>query len=152
METLVGLFGQPSPGEEYPYEGHPLRHVYWDSEGLWVVFSDYEFFRDDGLEHLAGWGLGLKPTGEPPTPGVSWSLNTAEGIGIGSTLADLQETYGDRVVLEAECDPGVPPTAAYVDLADADDQRAVIGFNFDRLPLDPTARIAIMQAGAGPGC
>jgi hypothetical protein len=77
--------GPPVPGEEYPYEGHPLRHVYWEDVGLAVIFSDYEFYRDDGVEHLAGWihsgSVGdLACWGRDPT---SFPLHTPEGVGIG---------------------------------------------------------------------
>ncbi len=151
METLVEVLGTPSPGEEYPYGGHPLRHVYWDDVGLSVIFSDYEFYRDDGVEHLAGWGHGPKPTGEPKAGGAIWRLRTAEGIGIGSTLTDIQATYGDLLVLEdAPCDG--PPTLAYLITADPDDVRFRLFFYFDRETSDPAAQIAALAAGAGPGC
>jgi len=149
MEILVGLLGQPDPGEEYPYGGHPLRHVYWGSVGLAVVFSDYQFYRDDGEEHFAGWshspsigdlaGWDHGPSSAP--------FKTAAGIGIDSTLADLQTAYPDRVNIEAECDPGGPPTAAYVH-----GRASSIRFGFKDLPLESTSRIGGMGAGAGPGC
>jgi hypothetical protein len=149
MEVLMGLLGPPVPGEEYPYGGHPLRHVYWENAGLAVTFSDYDFFRDDGVEHFAGWAhsphIGdLAGWDHGP---ASLTLQTAEEISIGSTLADLQSAYADRVVLEAECDPGGPPTAAYVR-----GRVSSIRFGFDGQPLGPTSRIAGMTAGAGPGC
>ncbi|MDH3300353.1 MAG: hypothetical protein OES24_07590 [Acidimicrobiia bacterium] len=137
MEVLVGLLGQPDPGEEYPYGGHPLRHVYWENVGLAVVFSDYEFFRDDGEEHFAGWGHG--PSSLP--------LKTIEGIGIDSTLGDLQTAYPGMVDLVSECDPGGPATAAYVR-----GRVSSIRFGFRELPLEPASRIGSIDAGAGPGC
>ena len=151
METLAELLGAPSPGDEYPYGDHPLRHLYWDDIGLSVIFSDYEFYRDDGMEHLAGWGHGPKPTGEPAVPGVSWTLKTAEGIGIGSTLAELHKTYGERVVLEAApCDG--PPTVAYLETTGSDDRSFRLFFVFDRETSDDDAHIVALEAGAGPGC
>lgn len=151
METLVEVLGPPSPGEEYPFGGHPLRHVYWDDVGLSVIFSDYEFYREDGVEHLAGWGHGPKPTGGPRAEGAGWTLRTVEGIGIGSTLTEVQATYGDRLVLEdAPCDG--PPTLAYVITAQADDVRFRLFFYFDRETSDPAAQVAALAAGAGPGC
>ena len=151
METLGELLGPNSPGDEYPYGGHPLRHVYWDDIGLAVVFSEYEFYRDDGLEHLAGWGHGPKPTGESTTPTPSWVLKTAEGIGIGSTLAEVQDAYGERVVVEAApCDG--PPTVAYLTATPTDDRGIRLFFYFDRETSDRAARIVALGAGAGPGC
>ncbi len=155
MEALVDLFGPPDPGEEYPYGGHPLRFVYWDNQGLAVVFSDYEFYRDDGVEHLAGWThsryIGHRVAWDGGA--TSLTLEAADEIGIGSTLADLQSVYGDQVVLEAECDPGGPPTAAYVQFAGPNDGPiSTIRFGFEDLPLNPTSRIAGLTAGAGPGC
>ena len=155
MEALESLMGPPVPGEEDPYEGHPLRYVYWENVGLAVIFSDYEFYRDDGLEHIAGWihsrhvsdlaGWDHDPTSLP--------LQTAEGVGIGSTLSDLQAVYPGQVVLEAECDPGGEPTSAYVRFADPDDGGTnPIRFGFESLPIGPSSRISYMGAGAGPGC
>lgn len=149
MEVLAGLLGQPDPGEEYPYGGHPLRHVYWENVGLAVVFSDYEFFRDDGEEHFAGWGHSLyvgdlAGWGHGPS---SLPLQTTEGIGIDSTLGDLQTAYPGMVDLVSDCDPGGPPTAAYVS-----GRISSIRFNFRELPLEPTSHIAAIDAGAGPGC
>ena len=149
MEVLVDAFGQPDPGNEYPYGGHPLRHVYWEDMGLAIVLSDHGFYRDDGEEHLAGWGHGRylgDLAGWDRNPS-SLPLETAEGIGIDSTLADLQSTYGDQVKLEAECDPGGPPTAAYLR-----GQVSSIRFSFQDLPLEAASRIVSMEAGAGPGC
>jgi hypothetical protein len=150
MQVLVDLLGPPDPGEEYPYGGHPLRHVYWEKVGLAVVFSDYGFYRDDGEEHFAAWAHSLyigdlAGWGHGPS---SLPLETAEGIGIHSTLADLQAAYAARVQLEAECDPGGPPTAAYV----GDQVSSIIRFGFQDLPLEPTSRISSISAGAGPGC
>lgn len=141
--------GPPDPGEEYPYGGHPLRHVYWADIGLVVVFSDFGFYRDDSEEHFVGWGHGihigdLAGWGNAP---ASLPLTTAEGIGIGATLADLEAAYPGRVELEAVCDPGGPPTAAFVA-----GRVSSIGFSFEQLPIDATSRIADMGAGAGPGC
>jgi len=155
MEALESLIGPPVPGEEDPYEGHPLRYVYWENVGLAVIFSDYEFYRDDGVEHLAGWihsryvsdlaGWDHDPTSLP--------LQTAEGVGIGATLSDLQSAYPGQVVLEAECDPGGQPTAAYVRFSDPDDGGSnPIRFGFESLPIGPNSRISYIGAGAGPGC
>ena len=156
MEALVNLLGSPDPGEEYPYEGHPLRFAYWEGQGLAVVFSDYEFYRDDGVEHLAGWThsqyIGKQAASDAgPT---LLTLAGAEGIGIGATLADLQSAFGDQVVLEAECDPGGPPTSAFVRTTDPDDGRISVNirFGFEDLPLSSASRIASLTAGAGPGC
>lgn len=149
MQVLVALLGPPDPGEEYPYGGHPLRHVYWESVGLAAVFSDYDFYRDDGEEHFAAWTHGeyigdLAGWDHGPS---SLPLKTAKGIGIHSTLADLQTAYTDQVQLEAECDPDGPPTAAYVP-----GRVSSIRFYFQDLPLEAASRIGSISAGAGRGC
>jgi len=155
IEALESLMGPPVPGEEEPYEGHPLRYVYWENVGLAVIFSDYEFYRDDGVEHLAGWihsrsVSDLAGWDHDPT---SLSLQTAERVGIGSTLSDLQSAYPGQVVLEADCDPGGEPTAAYVRFTDPDDGGSnPIRFGFESLPIGPNSRISYIGAGAGPGC
>lgn len=149
MEILMDALGPPDAGNEYPYDGHPLRHVYWEDIGLAVVLSDHGFYRDDGEEHLAGWVHGQylgDLAGWDRNPS-SLPLQTAEGIGIDSTLADLQSTYGERVEVLAECDPGGPPTAAHLG-----GRVSSIRFHFQDLPLDASSRIASMGAGAGPGC
>jgi hypothetical protein len=155
MEAFVGVMGLPVPGEEYPYEGHPLRHVYWEDMGLAVVFSDYGFYRDDGVEHLAGWIHGRSVgdlAGWYRDPN-SFPLHTAEGVGIGSTLSDLRSAYPGQVVLEAECDPGGQPTSASVRFTDSDHGGSnAVGFYFESLPIGPASLISDMRAGAGPGC
>lgn len=155
FDVLVGLLGPPDPGEQYPYGDHPLRFLYWDEVGLAVIFSDHPFYRDDGAEHFAGWvhspyigDLAGWDHGPESLP-----LQTAEGIGIGSTLTDLQDAYPDQVVLEAECEVGGPPTAAYVRFDGSDaDRIPLIEVSFESLPIGPTSRVAAMSAGAGPGC
>ena len=156
MERLESLFGSPDPGEEYPYRGHPLRFVYWEDERLAVVFSDYEFYRDDGAEHLAGWSHSSYIGNQDGLDSgvASLTMAMAEEIVIGSTLADLQSAFGDNVVLEAECDPGGPPISAYMKPTDWDDGRVSLSIRvgFEDLPLRSTSRIASFTAGAGPGC
>ena len=149
VEVLTDLLGPPTPGDEYPYGAHPLRHLYWENVGLAVVFSDYAFFRDDGVEHLAGWAHGpyVGDLAGSSYAATSWPLRTAAGVGIDSTLADLQATYGDRLVLEAACDPGGPPTEAYVR-----GRLSSMRFLFGELPLSAASQVIAMTAGAGPGC
>jgi hypothetical protein len=155
MEALTDVLGPPTPGEEYPYGDHPLRFVYWDSIALAVILSDYPFYRDDGIEHLAGWVHGpyvADVAGWDHGP-QSLPMQTAEGVGIDSTLTDLQSAYPDRVDLVAECDTGGPPTAAYVRFPDPDSGRvAAIRISFESLPIEPLSPVAGMEAGAGPGC
>ncbi len=142
VQTLVQEFGEPSSEEGYVPGGHPLRYLRWEGIGLTVRLSDY-FFREDGLEHLAGWSV----WGQSPL------LTTAEGIGIGSTLSDLEAAYPDRVVLEAFCDPGGPPTAAHVEFPAPDQVRQpTMSFWFGGDLPASTAQITGMEAGASEGC
>lgn len=120
-----------------------------------IVFSDYEFYRDDGVEHFAGWTHSRYIGHHVAWDGgaTSLTLAAADEIGIGSTLADLQLAYGDQVVLEVGCEPGGPPTAAYARFVEPNDGLiSTISVHFEDLPLSPTSRIGGLTAGAGPGC
>ncbi len=55
---------------------------------------------NDGVERFVAWDLG-------PSSGVSVRLATAEGISVGSTLAQLRSAYGERLDLLAD-DPFGP--------------------------------------------
>lgn len=112
VEALTGLLGPPARDEvhETPPQpdveifevvGYPAR-VYarfmsWERPDLQVMFSDADGFRDDGEPHLNGW-VYHGPGEYGP------ELVTAAGIGVGATVPELEEAYGDDVTLQPEQD------------------------------------------------
>lgn len=114
------------------------RLAAWEDHGLLVAFSDYPFFRTDGVLHFAGW---TAQAGAPTRP------TTVEGIGAGSTLAEARTAYGDRLVVNGDVcgpwmflrsDPEEPSQESIV---------AVPG------PGDGDTRvIRKLHAGSSPGC
>jgi hypothetical protein len=113
-----------------------VRVVQFD--GLGLVFTDWPYFRDDGVVHLIAWGVG--GTG-------AVDLATPEGIKPGSTVEDLRAVYGDRLVLPPE--PGVCTgswhffvgTSAY----------GLMG-TLDGPPSDPQSSAVVIEAGARSTC
>ncbi len=92
----------PQPDVEmFEVVGYPARHyarfMSWERPNLQVMFSDADGFRDDGEPHLNGW-IYHGPGEYGP------ELITAAGIGVGATVAELEEAYGDDVTLQAEQD------------------------------------------------
>lgn len=70
--------------------GSEVRGAKWGD--LWVLFSDRSELSKE--RHLSGWLLGgSSALGRT-------ELKTAEGIALGSTLAELRAAYGDRLRLE----------------------------------------------------
>jgi len=68
-----------------------VRALGWD--GLWVAFTDWPYFRDDGAMHLASWHIVESDAGP--------SLKTAEGIRVGSTLGKLRTAFGENLKVHA---------------------------------------------------
>jgi hypothetical protein len=62
---------------------------------LTVIFSDGDYYRDDGVMHFAGWSLvgpGPRASATPP------------GITIGSTVDELRSAFGDQLRLPSAPD------------------------------------------------
>ncbi|MDH5371464.1 MAG: hypothetical protein OEX97_00810, partial [Acidimicrobiia bacterium] len=112
----------------------------WRPFGLTVAFSTYPFFRNDSVLHFSGWGV-IDPQTSP-------GLTTAEGLGIGATVSDVDSLYGARLVLEdGECG-----RAAWLEPLEAGVSNRVILY-FDYSVKDLTdAPLLALSAGAGPGC
>lgn len=106
---------------------------------LTVIFSDGQYFRDDGVMHFAGWSL----AGQGPT-----DLATAQGISLGSTADELRAAFGERLHLPSipcECTGswcfGMGPTDP-------------LGFEGDLSgpPSDSSTSVIRLAAGAQPSC
>ena len=71
--------------------GDLVRGAKWGD--LWVIFSDESELSQE--RHVSSWMLGRA--------GVygRTQLRTAEGIGVGSTVAELRAAYGERLSLQA---------------------------------------------------
>jgi hypothetical protein len=104
LAVLVARFGPPSEdiiiespfGTDFPH-GYSatdyFRHTFWDEPvSLSVVFSDHDrYFRTDGLVHFINWAY--------------WGdeLVTSEGLGVGATVAELKEQYGQDLLIHPHC-------------------------------------------------
>ncbi len=145
LPTLEDRLGPPSTtnfvdplAEEYglPYGWGAIRYfryARWDDVGLSVVFSDANYYRDDGEPHLVYWSV--------DQPGLS----DARGVGVGSTPADLLAAYGQALHLPDEfvsdCDVGWRFSI--------DDS---ISGKLDGDPSLPTTRVLALEAGRGSSC
>ncbi len=110
----------------------------WDAHGLTVAFDDYDFHRDDGVEHLVGWLLF----------GEASPLTTAGGVGLGSHLEDVRRENGGEPtspIADEEC---MPPWYVWVRTPVRDAQ---VLAGFDASP-DEGGRINLLRAGASEGC
>jgi hypothetical protein len=115
----------------------------WDDLGLLVAFSDYPFYRQDGSTHLSGW------TAVAPATGSS-DLRTDEGIGVGSTFAEVQTAYGGRFLWgygEEECGPW-----AVLRFPNEEVGADHIALWFRDLTDQGDTELVGLTGGAGPGC
>ncbi|MDF1597763.1 MAG: hypothetical protein P1T08_16910 [Acidimicrobiia bacterium] len=117
-EIIEGPDAIQASDDSFHYGGPDMTEVLavWRPIGLFVAFSPYPFYRDDGVMHFSGWAS---------IP--SWSSvigpSTPEGIGVGSTYAEANEAFGDRFVAsDDECGP-----SAYVTPLGEDDVAFRIG-------------------------
>lgn len=167
MAKLEAALGAPThAGQIEPDSPTRTEYVaYWEDAGLRVGFSaSYPVFRTDGQLHFTWWHTDWAGVA-PPLP-----LTTAGGIGVESTLLDLQDTYGDRFWINSdECaPPGYIAPDADISSGYGFEERHprwidVIRVGFDqpqrwaddgsRYFDDPElARVQDMAAGASDGC
>ncbi len=126
IDLLTILLGLPSSdraespwstsGECFAATGYPcddyFRVLTWDEPGLSVLFSDDVYLRTaddvpfvpDGKPHFAGW-LVEGATG--------FRLTTPDGVGVGSSVQELREVYGEEALGFSTCRV-VPPIGWYV--------------------------------------
>lgn len=106
---LVDALGPPASESRehgdlpYGYGGMDATVRRLDFGGLYVVFGDWSTpYRDAGEMHLLGWGA------TAAVSGVGTPLETPEGIGVGSSVADLREAM-PSIDLTVEPGCGGPP-------------------------------------------
>ena len=156
MATMASVLGPPdrevvvdpvAEQDPMPY-GYAAERYFrlsgWDGPGLYLVFSDSNYYRDDGVPHFVGWGV--------TRPG----LETEVGIGVGSRVADLVGAYGDNVTLPDsfldECAGGWTFRVEPADLPDADDYYASMHGELDEDPRDVLSRVTRLHGGATSSC
>lgn len=168
LERLISVLGPPdteySCVPEYEMDsclfGHPAEDYYaeahWqlsDGVGLTVTFSDWHLFRGDGVPHVDAWYLthmdmlyGFHGMAISMPFDIRSPFTTSEGIGIGATVANLQDAYGG--------DLSLPNTASdctgqfEFSIKNAPGLGGVVCGD----PTDPETRICMFNAGQGSSC
>lgn len=132
VEQLTEWLGPPSRGPaEYSCEmGGPQVGDVYDWDGFSVSS------RDGALE---AWVLG-NGFGEPPA-----GLRTDTGIGLGSTVTDLQQTFGAQLDLHIEEWPDTPPQPAFATGPTEDPETRRFGGWLTG--LEPTDTVESLAAG-----
>ena len=150
----AALFGMPLEaalrrGEHYlgppdidDDDGDMYHSVEWGDLGFALYFSSADFYRDDGVEHLVGWGLERSSPSAPRTMG---------GVGIGDTFEMLVAAHGSGVAVPDSFDECLPQWYVWLDDPSGDPQQRVLVV-FDGPVEDRDSRIGSMRAGAGYGC
>ena len=114
IDYVVSFLGSPTddtgwvePDEFALCPGDEVRRIEWGA--LRLSFGDVSTFALDRL-HVYAWQYGLDgQLGEDPV-----GLRTAEGIGLGSTIAELREAYPEVELYEGD-DELFPPGFALSD-------------------------------------
>ncbi len=125
------------------YGGPDMTEVLaiWRPVGLFVAFSRYPFYRDDGVLHFSGWANTPSDSGAAP-------LQTEAGVGVGSTYDEAKRAYGDRLVMNDDvCGP-----IAYLVPEGEDEVSMRIGLAFERSATESHEALIALHAGASPGC
>lgn len=132
VEQLTEWLGPPDDGPtEYFCQPEPPKAGDFYS---WGGFAAY--FDDDGL---TAWGLGTE-LGEPPA-----GVRSDTGIRLGSTVADLQQTFGAELNLYTQEWPDAPPQPAFVVGATEDPQGQTLWGSLTG--LEPTDTVEALGAG-----
>lgn len=155
MDELQSALGLPTYAEPSNPDS-PSRTEFvagWAEAGLGIGFSTRPVLREDGELHFTRWHTDWK------TPASRMTLlKTAEGVGWGSTLTDLEDVYGDHFWIHSdECAPpgiiipGGDRSAALILVSF--DQQASWDEDGTRYFEDPdSTRVVGMEAGASEGC
>jgi len=187
MMVLTDLFGPPSDDQLYEspfewegYEGWTgpdrgvdachratvgdvcfdyICHVSWGDVGLWVTFSDLVVNEDADpgaddywmqvLPNLRGYHYRAGDT-------VAWR-RTVHGIGIGSTVSDLRQTYGDAITFGLGCGESVEFSVDDPDPADGGRINGqLVGTDSEAFSesgyVNPDATVLSLSAGAQSSC
>jgi hypothetical protein len=135
LDTLEYRLGPPNRSSDWFY-----RYWSWDDLGLTVAFDDDDFYRDDGVEHLVGWGVW----------GEANVLQTSGGIGIGASYDELVVAHPERVAEPAHDDECMPVWYVWLQDPGPEVDRWIL-VEFDGDPVRG-GRIRHLRAGAGEGC
>jgi hypothetical protein len=114
VAALSGRYGTPEQDTGWvsafdsPFgvcPGDTVRGVTWGQ--LTVLFTDGTTdYGAAGRQHL--FGFGVRARGEDPVPEYGQGPQTAEGVGVGSTVADLRAAYPGMVEVVDEGPPFGP--------------------------------------------
>jgi hypothetical protein len=131
VEQLTGWLGAPDEGPTDFFcemEGPKVGELYaW--KALIVMSKDGE---------LHGWGVGTEDA-EPPT-----GVRSDVGVGLGATVADLQQAFGAQLDLFTQERPGEPPQPSFVVGATEDPQgRPLAGWLTGLEPADTTTALNV---------
>jgi hypothetical protein len=91
MERLIG-----SPPTDSGDEASWIEYVGWRDLGLYLGFSRPDYEHHDGVSRLVGW--------QYHGGSSEFDLRTAQGVGVGTTTAELRAIYGDEVAIPTEPD------------------------------------------------
>jgi len=88
LAVLEDLVGRPpqDPGDAAEW----VEYVGWADLGFFFGFSQPAWSEYDGVSRFVGWSYG---------PYAETLVLTEEGLGVGSTVAELHAAYGDRLQL-----------------------------------------------------
>ena len=151
----VVTFGQPADDVRAELEriiGSPptdpwlaadwVQFVGWQDLGLYVGFDTPVAADFTGASRFVGWDQ-VEPAG-------SRGMTTAEGIGVGTTLADLRTTYGNRLEVIDEPDECTGGWLVRITSSSGGDGTVILG-SLDDTPSDD-AQLTTLHAGVGVGC
>ena len=171
MAILTGLFGPPVYDATCSGSWHCsgwgyglcryIHTVHWPEQGLSIVIADCEGNADQPeTPRLISWRAGR---GDSPDASDITTLRTAEGVGPGSTLGEMQAAYGDRFVVGWDDCGGL-----YVAVRNPDGSGGLHGYIMQppgfKLPddysgptdsdlgLDPSTVVTGLQAGQRQSC
>jgi hypothetical protein len=143
LPELTSAVGSPPTGDstttgEMPqgFGGTAVRFVVFGR--LTVIFSDGDYYRDDGVMHFAGWTL----AGTDPS-----ELATPEGITLGSTVDDLRTAFGDQLRLPPTPDECSGDWLFGVGPSELGFEGALSG-----PPTDGSSSVTRLSAGAQSSC
>jgi hypothetical protein len=139
LTTLIDELGVPDEDSgitDFPgCPGTAVRSVRWSSVRAW--FTDGSRYRADGVPHLFAYDASLQPG-----DGDTWLLTTPEGIGVSSTITDLQTAFGTRLSISQDG----PQGPSFVVSGGTGSWPAYVGFLADGDPQ------VVTWIGAGQVC
>lgn len=136
--TLEQLIGSP-PTDPWA-EAEWIQFIGWSDHGLYVGFDTPMYSEYEDVSRFRGWQY------NGPADGME--IRTAEGAGVGTTVAELRALYGDRLQIPTEPDEC---TGDWTYRITSPSGEAQLHGALDQ-PSADQARIVTMHAGLGVGC